>query len=54
MRIRNPVLYDPGSGMEKFGYGIQDINIPDPQQWSQYEYFFDSLNILISTVLCMR
>ncbi len=28
MRIR--YLFDPGYGMEKFGYGI---NIPDPQHW---------------------
>ncbi len=28
LRIRIRDLFDPGSGMEKFGYGI---NIPDPQ-----------------------
>ncbi len=28
MQIRN--LFDPGSGIEKFGSGI---NIPDPQHW---------------------
>jgi hypothetical protein len=44
MRIRN--LFDPGSGMEKYGmekygsgmekYGF-GINIPDPQHWSVHE-----------------
>jgi hypothetical protein len=29
---------DPGSGMEKFGTGI---NIPDPQHW--FTYFLDIL-----------
>jgi hypothetical protein len=28
MRIGDPEFFDPGSGMEKFGSGI---NIPDPQ-----------------------
>jgi hypothetical protein len=28
IRIRDPNLFDPGSGMEKFGSWI---NIPDPQ-----------------------
>jgi hypothetical protein len=31
MRIRN--LFEPGSGMEKFGSGI---NIPDPQHWKKH------------------
>jgi hypothetical protein len=30
MRIRS--LFDPGSGMEKFGSGI---NIPDPPHWNK-------------------
>jgi hypothetical protein len=37
MRIRN--LFNPGSGMEKLGFGILDpgsgINIPDPQHGFQ-------------------
>ncbi len=32
MRIRIRDLFDPGSGMEKFG---SEMNIPDPQYWSQ-------------------
>ncbi len=31
IRIRDPYLFDPGTGMEKFGSGII---IPDPQHWS--------------------
>jgi hypothetical protein len=30
MRMRIRDLFNPGSGMEKFGYGI---NIPDPLHW---------------------
>jgi hypothetical protein len=37
MRIQIRDLYDPGSGMENSGTGI---NIPDPQHWIQYRPAF--------------
>jgi hypothetical protein len=40
MRIQDPNLFDPGSGREKFGPGI---NIPDPQHC---EYTVKSPNVV--------
>jgi hypothetical protein len=33
IRIRDPEIFEPGTGMEKLGSVIRGINTRDPQQW---------------------
>jgi hypothetical protein len=42
MRIRD--LFDPGSGMENFGSGI---NIPNPQPWCIYSLISEDMDAIL-------